>query len=64
MFILSDPCESCSVPGDLIWACEACMKCRYCELDWFSEDVLEKDQMSFFEFELNALVHERKELFE
>lgn len=40
------------------------MKCRYCELDWFSEDVLEKDQMSFFEFELNALVHERKELFE
>ena len=29
-----DPCESCGVPVEKMWACAACLDCRYNEENW------------------------------
>lgn len=61
---MTDPCESCDVPFDLVWTCDRCKSCKFCELSWFSEDVLEKEQVSFWEYELALVAKEREELLE
>lgn len=29
-----DPCETCAIPDDLIWNCEECFDCSYCEFNY------------------------------